>query len=229
MVLGAVAERISVIPAFIPPVEVETEKPQLPVQITRFVEGHHPILSTYGYRLWLDERQQDVYGFDLCLEVVQSLKPEFPDLGLIILLPQVSEPEYYAKLRQRLIEYGIEDDVLFHTQPLRSGYPLWAISDVFIRATNTDGDALSVREALSLSVPVVASDAAPRPSGVWLFPSRDRDALISTVRNAIYRGRKRRSESVHSPDADNLVALLEIYRHLMSPMLPFQQESGLMQ
>jgi len=46
---------------------------------------------------------------------------------------------------------------------------LMAASDVFVRATLEDGDSVSVREALSLGVPVVASSTAMRPAGAILF------------------------------------------------------------
>ena len=51
--------------------------------------------------------------------------------------------------------------------------------DLFLRPTNSDGDSVSVRESLSLGVPVIASDAAPRPNGTILFRSRDHDDLTN--------------------------------------------------
>lgn len=51
-------------------------------------------------------------------------------------------------------------------------------SHVFIRATLFDGDAISVREALSLSTPVIASDTGFRPPGVVTFPINDDKELL---------------------------------------------------
>ena len=115
----------------------------------------------------------NLYGFDLCIELVRRLRADHPRLGLVICLPQIHLTDYYAELRRRIAEYGLEDHVLFITEPLEEAYPLWQASDVYLRATTTDGDALPIREALSLGVPVVASDASPRPPGTVLFPSRD--------------------------------------------------------
>jgi glycosyltransferase involved in cell wall biosynthesis len=50
---------------------------------------------------------------------------------------------------------------------------LIAGADVVVRSTFVDGDAITVREALSLGVPVVASDTAFRPDGVTLFRKGD--------------------------------------------------------
>ena len=46
--------------------------------------------------------------------------------------------------------------------------PVLRLTDVLLKPTNTDGDAISVREALYLGVPVVASDVVERP---YLWPS----------------------------------------------------------
>jgi hypothetical protein len=41
--------------------------------------------------------------------------------------------------------------------------------DALIRATTTDGDSLSIREALFLGKPVVTTDCVTRPSGCTLY------------------------------------------------------------
>ena len=46
-------------------------------------------------------------------------------------------------------------------------------ADVVVRSTFADGDAITVREALDLGVPVVASDTDFRPAGVVLFKKGD--------------------------------------------------------
>lgn len=54
--------------------------------------------------------------------------------------------------------------------------------DLVLRPTNTDGDALTIREALYFGVPVIASDAVRRPTGTILFRNRDaKDLMCRTV------------------------------------------------
>ena len=57
--------------------------------------------------------------------------------------------------------------------------------DLFVRPTSTDGDAVSIREALWLGVPTVASDAVARPAGVATFRSRDADDLARKIMQTI--------------------------------------------
>jgi glycosyltransferase involved in cell wall biosynthesis len=54
-------------------------------------------------------------------------------------------------------------------------------SHVFVRGTLEDGDSMSVREALALGIPVVASRVGSRPAGAILFPSGDVDEMVSKI------------------------------------------------
>jgi hypothetical protein len=54
-----------------------------------------------------------------------------------------------------------------------------------LRTTNTDGDAISIREALDLNKIVIASDVVKRPQGVKLFKTRDVNSLVTTIENSI--------------------------------------------
>ena len=50
-----------------------------------------------------------------------------------------------------------------------------------VRSTFADGDAITVREALDLGVPVVASDTDFRPAGVVLFRKGDAVDLLEKL------------------------------------------------
>ena len=206
--LGARPEKIQIIPAFILPPQAESNRTTLPDALKHFADQHRPLLVTYGWHLWLDANGQDVYGFDLCIELVRALKLEFSGIGLVILLPQIGDANYFQELQCRVREFNLQTNILFWTEPLDEPHRLWARADVFVRATITDGDALSVREALSLCVPVVASDASPRPDGVVLVPMRNLNALRAAVQNIILN----QSNVVRCADQlDNFVSLLAMY------------------
>mgnify|MGYP001154533439 CR=1 FL=1 len=76
------------------------------------------------------------------------------------------------EIRSRIAARGVESNFLVVTEALPL-CPILQRSDLFVRPTNTDGDALSVREALYLRVPALASDVVPRPRGTRLFRTRD--------------------------------------------------------
>jgi glycosyltransferase involved in cell wall biosynthesis len=58
-------------------------------------------------------------------------------------------------------------------------------ADVLLRPTQTDGDSLVVREALSVGVSVVASDAVSRPSGCRVFRTGNSADLATKLRDEI--------------------------------------------
>jgi len=58
-------------------------------------------------------------------------------------------------------------------------------SDIVLRPTNTDGDALTIREALYLNKTIIASDVVNRPSGTILFKSRDTNDLKMKIIESI--------------------------------------------
>ena len=58
---------------------------------------------------------------------------------------------------------------------------VYAKTDVFVRPSITDGDSVSIRECLSLGVPVIASNAVSRPPECILFENRNQQKLEQTI------------------------------------------------
>jgi glycogen(starch) synthase len=81
-----------------------------------------------------------------------------------------------------------------------------AASDVLARPTTIDGDAITVREALALGTPAVASDAVLRPEGTRVFRTGDAASLAQAIARAAESGR------VSVPTVDAGPFLLERYQ-----------------
>jgi glycosyltransferase involved in cell wall biosynthesis len=88
-----------------------------------------------------------------------------------------------------------------------------AACDVFVRPTRADGDALSVREALSLGRNVVASDVGHRPPGCLLFRAGDAAGLARRMLAAAHRPRPV-PVSRMLPMRDPFEQLVDVYHHL---------------
>jgi hypothetical protein len=54
-------------------------------------------------------------------------------------------------------------------------------ADLVVRPTNTDGDSLSIREAIFLNKPIISSDVVKRPDGTILFANRNQAAFENTL------------------------------------------------
>ena len=86
-------------------------------------------------------------------------------------------------------------------------------SRVMLRTTLYDGDALSVREALQLGTPVIASDNGMRPQGVRLIPKADLGALVSATEFELQKPVA--AKAMSNADDGNVRAVFEFYRELV--------------
>jgi glycosyltransferase involved in cell wall biosynthesis len=158
-----------------------------------------------------------LYGRALMFEALSQLRERYPDVGVALFGPGCDSPELEAEARQFGVAGLLEClGSLEHAQALG----VLARADAFVRPTTADGDAISVREALTLGVPCVASDAAARPSGTYVFPSGNARALVESICDAVTRG-PGKAERV---DAGPL--MLELYRSLVQRALQPARVAG---
>jgi glycosyltransferase involved in cell wall biosynthesis len=182
---GARADRVALAPAYLP-IEASGEAPvALPAGLAAFAAAHHRLLTVYGWRVNTTSDGADLYGFDLAIEAVSRLLAAGTDCGLVILIPSGEPSERMSALRRVIQERGLGGNVCLWTRALADPTPLWSATDVYLRPTRSDGDAVSVREVLALGGTVVASDCCDRPVGTRLFASGDAGALAAAVLQAV--------------------------------------------
>lgn len=211
--LGVKAARIEVIPGFIPPVVKEEEVAEIPPPVWDFIDSHTPILAANAFDI-VFYQGQDLYGLDLCVELCANLEDTHPGIGLVFCLSRVGDDSYFQKMKRKITENHIEDNFRFVTG-FYQFYPVLRRSQVFLRPTNTDGDAISLREALFFKVPSVASDVSPRPEGTILFKNRNINDFTEKVRGLLddYERRKKELDSIRIED--NAPKLIEVYGRVM--------------
>ncbi len=207
--LGVDPERVFLIPAFIPPETKEKELHEIPREISNFIDTHDPVISANAFKIKFF-KNEDVYGIDLCIELCSRLKQNRDTVGFVFFLPQIGDVHYFSDLQQRLIDLHLQDNFLFVTQPLPF-YPLLLKSRVFIRPTNTDGDAISLREALYFGVPSVASDVVIRPEGTILFKNRNIDDLTAKVQDLLDNYPYYRQRMHALPPGDYSDRIVQVY------------------
>lgn len=205
---------ISVIPAFLPPTPKTEDYQHIPRELWEFIDTHSPVISANAYRITFYENH-DLYGIDMCIELCSRLKNDYPDIGFVFCLPDIGDRSYYTKLNRLISTKGLGDHFRLVTDPFQF-YPILERSTLYVRPTNTDGDSVSIREALFFRVPVVASDAVIRPQGVNLFRTRDCDDFTRTVIRTL--DKERRQGRVHPdlPQQDNGRRIIELYQQLLT-------------
>ncbi len=206
--LGVPSERIEVLPAFLPPPGAARggSAAPLPAPAEALAQRASPLLVVMASNLTHAEGGA-VYGLDLAVEALALLRRRMPNAGLVAYVSsQAGAPpggglHAFEDLAEQL---GVGSHVAWVT----GEHPLWpalARADVFVRPTRFDGDPLSVREALALGTPVVASDVAPRPPGVVCHRASDAADLARAIECAVHTATQR------LPQADPFERLLAIY------------------
>ncbi len=211
---GANKNKITVISPFIPPVENESTNDSLPEDVRNFLENKFPIISANESQFTF-YNNQDAYGFDLSIELSKKLKKEYPNFGFVFMLPGINNEKYFKSLNDKLDEYGLRENFMFFVKPMEF-YPLLKRSDIFLRPTNTDGDAISIREALHLGIPSVASDCVPRPDSTILFKNRDAEDLNTVLLKLVGNLDQTQKELQQRKSNSALDEIISIYKSLLN-------------
>ena len=170
--LGIAKEKVQIMPAFLP---IEAPDVTIPQEINGWMETHSPVLtSTMFFR--------PEYGFDVLARSILRLQKHFPKIGCLVM----GTGEDRSRADGLIAELGLRDSIylagdLDHELCLA----LIARSAVFVRPTFRDGDSISVREALALGVPVVASDVGTRPEKTIVFETGNVDACVNAVNSVL--------------------------------------------
>jgi glycogen(starch) synthase len=193
---GVHAKRTEILPAFLSADSTQvTPKPQLQEWIGR----HQPLLSTVLFF-------RPEYGFDLLVAGLARLRVRYPSLGCLVM----GSGEHSIEAERQIRAANLEGNVLLlgdvdHDTCLS----LMSACDVFLRPTLEDGDSISVREALSLGVPVVASRVGTRPDGAILFHPGSVEEMLAKVELALNARRGKQPQT-----AGCLDRLMDIYRQV---------------
>ena len=144
------------------------------------------------------------------LAAFRDVRKTHPSAGLVI----VGAGEDEGKLRELVRLWNLGDSILLAGWvPYDECLAILGEADVFARTTLYDGDASSVREALALGVPVVASRTDFRPDGVVVFPPGDAEALrVALVETLAAEKQPPAARAPLSPASDE--ALVGLYRRV---------------
>ena len=151
------------------------------------------------------------YGFDLLVAGLARMRCRYPSFGCLVM----GSGEQQAEAEKRVREAGLEENILLlgdvdHEACLA----LMSVCDLFLRPTLEDGDSISVREALSLGIPVVASRAGARPAGTILFDSGDVEEMLTKIELAMAVKKVDQSSAGGLAAGTCMGRLMEIYRQV---------------
>lgn len=102
---------------------------------------------------------------DLLVEALAQVKVDHPNAVLLVVGDYNSNPafnEITAKIRQRALQLGVNDDVIF-TGSVEDLPPYYRLATVYTSASMHEGFGVPLIEAMASGVPVVASKAGAQP------------------------------------------------------------------
>lgn len=197
------------LPAFIPP--VLDDEPQLDEQLTSWIEKvrnqQDSVLMVSNASNLVFNKGQDLYGLDICCEAMKELCDTSKRFFLIFVVVNCDVPHLLEAYHQTIKQMNLENNILLLKQPL-SFVRLISMSDIVLRTTNTDGDSITVREALSLGTPVIASNCVERPEGTILFECRNTHSLVETILGTVKSGKHKKV----TDDTDYAAVYGKIYK-----------------
>lgn len=168
--------------AFIPPVEAEFRR--LPSEIDVFFDRHRGSLLICANASRLNRHEgKDLYGLDQCLAVARRAKEAGDNIVILFVVGTVmASDDLYFSAQKSIEEEGLSGFISIYPKSL-DFITLIRRSDIVLRPTVTDGDALTIREALFLGKPVIASDVVTRPAGTVTYRSENTDDLYVVIRS----------------------------------------------
>jgi glycosyltransferase involved in cell wall biosynthesis len=174
----------------------------LPEPLASFFMAHSPVLISVG-------GLEPEYDLPLQIEALGQVRRKFLQSGLVLIGSGSLEQELRDLIRTRSYSQHI---LLCGDVPHAATTQAISRSHVMLRTTLYDGDAISVREALHVGVPVIASNNGMRPAGVHLVPKSDLPALLVALDEILVQPAP--SKDLPGSDDCNLKAVLDFYMDL---------------
>ena len=185
---------VEVLAAFLPPTQKEL--------VANYLHNHIPASAkVIGWCGLTRGDRADIYGFDFFLELLLQINQKSVNVYGLVAASDGLDPSLLSSSDRVKLEALGDHLVLLATET-----PFVAVMQrlsLFLRPTSSDGDAVSIREALSLGVPVLASAVTPRPAGCDTYPFGDMENCLSKVIKLLEQKEKTRV----IPAAKNLLTL----------------------
>jgi glycosyltransferase involved in cell wall biosynthesis len=181
ILLGVEESNVVVIPAYLPANETGFE---LSSELKQYFESHTPSMFFYAFGI-KQLNGVDLYGLDMALESIKYLKEDYPKIGLFLLIPDADKDPNMVKYLDFVSEHKLQENIKFHFDVIPDLNVVCEKSEIYLRPTCSDGDSLTVREALHKNIKVIVSDVVERPEACILFKNRDVLDMVRVLNETI--------------------------------------------
>jgi len=155
----------------------------VPTASEAFLRGRRPVLCCVVHPR--RETAAPHHEMTMLVEALSAIRVPHPEVGCVVVGGADCVPLY----RTMVATAALEAHVWFAGEvPHSECLALMRRADVFVRAYEKDGSSSSVREALALGVPTVASRNPQHPAAVMPFEPGSGASLAGVVLRALTRG-----------------------------------------
>lgn len=172
----------------------------VPIEVRSFIEQHDYTVVTSGFMF------QSVYNLDLVAKAVGRLKKtheKYTNTGLIILASKKEDP-VGKKHFDIAVNSSLEKEDLIILRDIDYALRVIGNCSVCVRVSNYDGDCNTIKEAMLMKIPVIASDLQDRPRNIVLIPLEELDRLDVYLYDTL--------------EKDLAVVLVENQKHILHDM-----------
>jgi glycosyltransferase involved in cell wall biosynthesis len=127
------------------------------------------------------------------LQALNKLRAKGLDVSVVASVNGIKNEQLYKSFLEERDALSLSQYFKLIMEDLEELYPVLIKSDIFVRPTNTDGNAVSIKEALWFGVPVLASDVVSRPTNTIIFKNRDIDDLAGHIEEVLLNSTEHKS------------------------------------
>lgn len=193
------------IPAFILPRIID--ETYIPQSILSFCKkSKEESLLIFNGAAIVSEKYNDLYGFCDMLDAFDLLEHRGEYKLLMVQNGVPNNQESETLMKRVKLRIKSKPNIKFVEGEEFELCPLFRYAKLYVRPTKTDGDSLSIREALAMGCNVVASNVVCRPKGVIVY--NDRAQLADTIEYAMNQ------KAIHYPTKDYYQDIKEVYTQI---------------
>ncbi len=176
---------------------------EIPQKFQKFWKDCEKVLVTVGLL-------ETDYDLPQQINVLEKVLQKYPKTGLVI----IGSGSLEKDLRKLIDSKPYAEHILLAGDTDRE-VVLYLIekSDLMLRTTIFDGDAISVRESLFLGTPVIATDNGMRPAGLNLIPVQDISALEKAIEKEFEQGQALLPSN--EDGSKNIREVVELYENVL--------------
>lgn len=172
----ALRKKMEIISAFLPPVITEKkdilnsyDNYLLEIYNSCLLAEKRRLVITSAFQPNLDANGKDIYSLNYLIDCFLELSSKFSEYYFLIAIANYPDTKFSQQVKNKVESFKNINSNLIFLENDKKIWPLLQVTKLFVRATTTDGDSVSLKEALHFGASVLASDVVPRPENVMLF------------------------------------------------------------